>query len=135
MKTITPEEAKRVSKANGLLVICAMCPRWYEGQSQGLPKCTGKDCGSPITRKDFPEYDGDPLNFSGFCFVCGSEDVLAYVKVEGSERQFGVCKSHLEIVDDYGKPSNGIFGEKKSVLIFPNTDKAMGKFREAKHIV
>lgn len=117
----------------GLFFVCATCPKWHEGKALGKDSCTGVDCGSPIRRKDFPEYSGDIKDFSAICFVCGKEDVLAFAKVEGMERQFGLCKDHLELVDDLIERKEGIVdGQEKKVFILPNPARVMDQYRDVR---
>lgn len=126
-------EAKRLVRS-GLFYVCATCSKWHEGMALGKDTCAGVACGSPVRRKDYPEYFGKIKDFSALCFVCGSEEVLAFAKVEGSDRQFGLCREHLEIVDDYiGRGPNGLAsGGDKKVFIFPNPDRAMAQFRDSR---
>jgi hypothetical protein len=126
-------EAARKTARMGLFYVCARCPKWGEGVALGLGRCTGKDCGSPIRRKDFPEYAGESFDFSSVCFACGDEEVLAFAKVWGSERKFGLCRKHLEIVDDLIERKDGIVnGQDRKVFILPNPARVMSQFRDSR---
>lgn len=132
----TVEEARKLSK-KGLFFVCASCPKMMEGMALGKGGCTGVNCGSLISRKDFPEYTGSLKDFSGLCFVCGSEDVLIYAKLEGSDRQFGMCSKHSEIIDSHiykQKPAIPDIVERK-VLIFPRADRVLSQFKEARNVL
>lgn len=139
MLSPTIEEARQLAlKSNPrIFFLCASCPKWWEGKSLGKDGCTGTACGSPVSRADFPEYAGKITDFSALCFVCGSDDVLAYAKVEGSDRQFGMCSKHLEVIDSLiykNKAAQPEF-ETKKVLIFPNSAKVIDRFKEAKNVL
>ncbi len=132
---LSRDEALKLAK-KGLFYVCATCPKWHEGKAKGLDQCTGVACGSPIRRKDFPEYSGDIKDFSRLCFACGSEDVLAFASIQNGERRFGLCKNHLEIVDDYVyKTESNLVVNDNKVLITPNPDRVMGDHRDKKVIL
>ena len=134
MNLPTLDEATKLSRKTGMVFVCASCPRIWEGIALGKESCTGVNCGSPVRRKDFPEYAGSLKDLSALCFVCGSEEVLAYAKVEGSDKKIGMCKTHLEIIDDYAvKPTNGIIVSDKKVMVIPNENKVMSQFKGARH--
>jgi len=130
----TLDEAKRLSR-KGVFFVCASCAKMQEGLALGKDGCTGVDCGSPVRRKDFPQYEGSLKDLSSICFACGSEDILAYASVEGGERRFGICKDHLEVIDRYIAPGDGLAASFKKVLIFPRVDKALGEFANAVHAI
>lgn len=136
MLSPTIEEARQLAlKSNPrIFFLCASCPKWWEGQSLGKDGCTGTNCGSPVRRSDFPEYAGTIKDFSALCFVCGSDDVLAYAKVQGSDRQFGMCSKHLEVIDSliYKNPAATPQFEEKKVLIFPNPARVIEKYRDVR---
>jgi len=134
----TFQQALSLSR-KGVFFACASCRHLWEGMAEGKETCTGIDCGGPSKRKDFPEYDGPVTDFSALCFICGSEDTLAYAKVTGSEKKFGLCKNHLETLDNIlgaAPPVNGVIqGNGQQVLIFPREDRSLPEFREAQHAI
>lgn len=129
----TEQDARNMSR-KGVFFACASCAKMWEGLALGKETCTGVSCGGPSRRKDFPEYDGFIKDFSALCFVCGSEEVLAYAKVEDSEKMFGICKDHLELIDNQ-LTFSGTTEDAKKVLIVPDTSKALAEFRGARHIL
>lgn len=131
----TVEEARKLSK-QGLFFVCATCPKMHEGRALGKDGCTGVNCGSLISRKDFPEYTGSLQDFGGLCFVCGSEDVLIQAKLADSERTFGLCGKHSEIIDShiYKQPVVSGIVERK-VMIYPRVDRVLSQFKEARNVL
>lgn len=136
MNPPTVEEARKLSK-QGLFFVCATCPKMWEGKALGKEGCTGQNCGSLIRRKDFPEYSGSLKDFSGLCFVCGSEDVLILAKLADSERTFGMCDKHSEIIDSHiykQSPKIPDIVERK-VMIFPRADRVLSQYREVRNVL
>lgn len=90
----------KVSKAvqNGLSVTCATCNKYWEARDKNIPndKCAAKDgCRSPIGGGTFHEYDGPIVDFTQWCFVCGSAP-CAQMYIAGINKFFGVCEVHLK---------------------------------------
>ena len=130
------EQAKALSKRTGTFFICASCPKMWEGIALGRNRCTGMACGSPVRRKDFPEYSGNIKDMSSVCLVCGGTDVVAEVKVDGGTHIMGLCMSHLEVIDDNAAPrESGIIVEDKKVLIYPKPGKAKSEYQNAQHTI
>ena len=80
-----------------LPIFCSTCTRAKPGRD---PICNAKRCGSPLARRDFPEYQG-PIpqhSWTAWCFVCGGASDAA-VQVQGSDRKFGMCMEHLPWLD------------------------------------
>lgn len=134
MSELTLSEARKLFLSKRLFVVCGTCPKWHSGAADGKSGCNGVACGGPISRKDYPEYSGEIKDFSGFCFACGSEDVLAYAQVAGSDKKFGLCKDHLEIIDDFVANTKDIEAQTK-VMIYPRADRVMEQFKQAQHTV
>lgn len=133
MSQLTLESITNLSKT-GVLFVCASCPKMWEGRAEGRDGCTAESCGSPMGRKDFPEYSGEIKKFEDLCFVCGAEDVLAYLMIEGSQRKFGVCQKHLEMVDNYVPRSfNGNLIVDRRMVMVPNPKKALSEYKSARH--
>jgi hypothetical protein len=134
MSTPTLSEARKLYNESHLFVVCGTCRKFQEGKAQGKDVCTGVACGGPISRRDYPEYTGDIKDFSAVCFACGSDDTLAYAQVAGSQKRFGLCKDHLEIIDNLISGSRGIEAQTK-VMIYPRADRALDKFKDAEHAI
>jgi hypothetical protein len=135
MNLPTVEEARKLSK-RGLDFVCASCPKMHEGMALGKDGCTGIACGGPIRRNDYPEYSGSLQDFSGLCFVCGSEDVLVQAKLADSARVFGLCSKHSETIDSYiyKQPvAEGIVDRK--VMIYPRADRVLSQYREVRNVL
>ena len=116
--------------------MCASCPKAWEGAALGMQRCTGKECGSPVARRDFPEYCGSLTDLSALCFVCGNKDVVAHARVEDGTKMLGICMAHLEVVDNNMVPkSSGINVPNKKVFICPMADKVMPEYRGAQHVL
>lgn len=134
MSTPTLDVAKKLYGETRLFVVCGTCKKYHEGRALGKSVCTGVACGGPISRRDYPEYDGDIKDFSGICFACGSEDTLAYAQVAGSAKKFGLCKDHLELIDKYISNSKGVEAQTK-VMIYPRTDRVLDQYKEAQDAI
>jgi hypothetical protein len=136
MKLPTVEEARKLSR-NGLLFVCATCPKMAEGRALGKDGCTGVACGSLISRKDFPEYSGSLEDFSALCFVCGSEDVLINAKLADSSRTFGLCNKHSEIIDSHIYKQKPVAPElvERKVIIYPRADRVLSQYREVRNVL
>lgn len=134
MSKLTLSEARKLFISKRLFVVCGTCPKWHTGMAEGRDGCTGLACGGPISRKDYPEYSGEIRDFSGICFACGSEDTLAYAQLMGSEKKFGLCKDHLEIIDDFMAKTAGIEAQTK-IMIYPRTDRVMDQFKKMQYTV
>ena len=131
----TVEEARKLSR-NGLLFVCATCPKMFEGRALGKDGCTGVNCGSLISRKDFPEYTGSLTDFSGLCFVCGSEDVLIQAKLADSDRTFGLCNKHSEIIDSHIYKQKAVpYTVERKVIVFPRADRVLSQYREVRNVL
>lgn len=98
---------RRVAKAipTGLVYVCCLCERWYEGEDKdlktldGVPRCnsTGQ-CGSPVDGKSFDEYRGPMKGYLlKYCYVCGIENPEKALepKVSGAQK-VGCCLKCLD---------------------------------------
>lgn len=81
---------------------CEMCKHFDAGSG------CGKDCGSPMVGKGFPEYEGVlGSNLYKFCFVCGapsqymSRTLGKQGELVSEFRPIGVCKGHLRVMNQY----------------------------------
>jgi hypothetical protein len=93
----------------GLIFVCAMCKKYWEGKEKGLKRwdntvrCTSQNgCGSPSSGGAFNDYDGPILNFKNLCYVCGEQSNYALRGVISessiSSKVIGVCEKHLDLV-------------------------------------
>ena len=107
-----------IAVGSGLSVVCATCPRYWEGRDRGLPgdHCTSlTPCGSPLAGDDFHEYAGSMTAFDQWCFICGEPPVGVIAK-PGSRRRFGVCEKHKRMLPTL-KPTNMQLPQEAQALV------------------
>jgi hypothetical protein len=109
-----------------------MCQNYWDNplagdkaKRSGSAKCGKEGCGGPMGGQTFPLYDG-PLgdgDWTHFCFVCGNPDVENGIQLASPDatRKLGVCREHIQLVDEYAPATEQLHQEKKIILL-PRTE-------------
>lgn len=79
----------------GFNVICATCQHHWDGVDKGRSSCGDKECGGPVSGKEFPNYKGDIIRerFDSFCICCLKPELKFKIAVNG-KAAFGLCALH-----------------------------------------
>jgi len=88
-----------------LSIFCATCARYWRAREQGLEdtKCLSPGfCASPLGGDEFTHYKGmlPRDGYGRWCFVCGHKAHFA-LRAHGSDKVFGVCQDHVEVITKY----------------------------------
>jgi hypothetical protein len=94
-----PLDPARVVAAmrQGYGAVCATCEHFWQARDAKQNDC-GKPCGGPIGGSDFPHYKGPLPDLLTWCFACAEASDYG-IRMDGSTRLVGVCKTHLRLLD------------------------------------
>lgn len=95
------KKSVELMSGHSCIFVCANCLHMQKAHDKGSSSCGMIDCGSPLSQRDFPDYDG-PLTIEYLervCFITGDQADVA-VRLAGSKLNIGLSKTHLHLLED-----------------------------------